>query len=163
MITIAACFVANAPPLAALPVNPMAVFLILYAYTYEYTSHLYFPYILSYLFLIFLSPVTPEQLPKRLLGVVVGAFCIIAYQWVKGRNRIRQAARDVLLSIMGRAERCIDVLLSGEEVRREPAPLRAELCRLSKTVYDRRRRMLCISAAGFAGRKMWTPRFITAW
>ena len=53
---------ANAPPLAALPVNPMAVFLILYAYTYEYTSHLYFPYILSYLFLIFISPVTPEQL-----------------------------------------------------------------------------------------------------
>ncbi len=68
----AACFVSNAPPLIALGINFAVIFLILYAFTYEYVSHLYFPYILSYLFLVFISPVTPQELPKRLLGVFTG-------------------------------------------------------------------------------------------
>ncbi|MDO5602374.1 MAG: hypothetical protein Q4G07_06345 [Oscillospiraceae bacterium] len=76
LMTCAACLVVNAPPLLALPVNFAMLFLILYAFTYEYTSHLYFPYILSYLFLVFISPVTPGQLPKRLLGVFAGAVSI---------------------------------------------------------------------------------------
>ncbi|MDR3759064.1 MAG: FUSC family protein, partial [Enterocloster sp.] len=32
------------PPLAAFPVNLLTVFFILYAFTYEYSSHMYFPY-----------------------------------------------------------------------------------------------------------------------
>lgn len=49
----AACFVSNATPLIALGVNFAVIFLILCAFTCEYVSHLYFPYILSYLFLVF--------------------------------------------------------------------------------------------------------------
>ena len=62
------------------------ILVILYAFTYEYVSHLYFPYILSYLFLIFISPVKPEQLPKRLLGVLTGAVCIIFLPAVYGQK-----------------------------------------------------------------------------
>ena len=74
------------PPLAAFPVNLLTVFFILYAFTYEYSSHMYFPYILSYLFLIFISPVTAEGLPKRLLGLLAGAVCVILYQMFMGRR-----------------------------------------------------------------------------
>ena len=88
LMAAAACFVACAPPLLALPVNLAMLFLILYAFTYEYVSHLYFPYILSYLFLVFISPVPPAALPRRLLGVFVGAVCIILYQLLNGRGRV---------------------------------------------------------------------------
>lgn len=146
----AACFVLNAPPLIALGINFAVIFLILYAFTYEYVSHLYFPYILSYLFLVFISPVTPQELPKRLLGVFTGAVCIILYQLVTGRKRVVETTHDVLISMIDRADGYITHLLSGKEVVKEPEQLRADLCKLSKMVYDRRKRALCISDASFA-------------
>lgn len=48
---------------------------ILYAYTYEYSSHMYFPYILSYLFLIFITPANSGQLPRRLMAMAAGKGC----------------------------------------------------------------------------------------
>lgn len=150
LMVVVACFVTNAPPLIALPVNLGMIFLILYAFTYEYVSHLYFPYILSYLFLVFLSPITPEQLPKRLLGVFVGVVSIILYQLVNGRNRIAETARDVLTSMIKEADGCIQCLLSAKGIPQNPEQLRGQLCKLSKIVYDRRKRALCISDASFA-------------
>lgn len=146
----AACLVANVPPLWALPVNFAVLFIILYAFTYEYVSHLYFPYILSYLFLVFISPVTPAQLPKRLLGVFAGAVCIILYQLVNGRKRVAETARDVLGSMIDRAEQCVACLLSAQGIPQDPQQLRADLCKLSKIIYDRRKKVLCISEADFS-------------
>lgn len=150
LMAAAACFVAAVPPLAAVPVNLAMIFLILYAYTYEYVSHIYFPYILSYLFMVFISPVPPEGLPKRLLGTAAGAAGIILYQLVNGRNRVAETAREVLTAMIDEAESCIEGILSGKEISRNPEKLRGDLCRLSKIVYERRKKALCISDAGFA-------------
>lgn len=150
LMAAAACFVAAVPPLAAVPVNLAMIFLILYAYTYEYVSHIYFPYILSYLFIVFISPVPPEGLPKRLLGTAAGAAGIILYQLVNGRNRVAETAREVLTAMIDEAESCIEGILSGKDISRNPEKLRGDLCRLSKIVYERRKKALCISDAGFA-------------
>ena len=80
LMAAAACLVVTLNPWIALPINFIMIFLILYLYTYEYSGHLYFPYILSYLFLVFISPSSPEQLPKRIMAMVTGAVCIILYQ-----------------------------------------------------------------------------------
>lgn len=150
LMAAAACYVSNARPIYALPVNLAMLFVILYAYTYEYTSHLYFPYILSYLFLVFISPVPPQQLPKRLLAMLAGAIGIILYQLVNGRKRVAQTARDVLVLLSGRARACVDCLLNGTEMLREPDQVRSDLSRISEIVYERRKRALCISDASFA-------------
>lgn len=150
LMAASACFVSNAPPLVGLPVNLLMLFVILYAFTYEYVGHLYFPYILSYLFLVFISPVAPEQLPKRLAGMAVGAACILLYQWVNGRKRIEETTCDVLVSMTDRALLYIRCLLTGGERSQDAPALRADLCKLSKLIYDRRRRALCISDASFA-------------
>lgn len=71
-------------------INFVTLLVILYAFTYEYSSHLYFPYILSYLFLVFLSPVTANRLPVRLLAMAAGAVSIMLYQWFMGRNRVME-------------------------------------------------------------------------
>lgn len=150
LMAAAACFVGSAPPLLALPVNLGMTFIILYAFTYEYVDHLYFPYILSYLFMVFISPIQPRQLPKRLLGVLAGALSIILYQLVNGRKRVAQTARGVLTTMLERADGCIRCLLNGEGVPEEPEQMRDDLCEMSKIIYDRRKKALCISDASFA-------------
>ena len=54
LMSAAACIVATVSPWWAFFFNVIMLFLILYAFTYEYANQLYFPYILSYLFLIFI-------------------------------------------------------------------------------------------------------------
>lgn len=148
-MTVAACLVTTLGPLMGLPVNLVMLFIVLYAYTYEYASHLYFPYILSYLFLIFISPVPPQQLPKRVLGILAGCVCIILYQLLAGRKRVVNTARDVLTSMLDTASGSIARLLTGEG-EPDPEEVHRGLCVLSRTVYERRKRVLCISDANFA-------------
>ncbi len=145
LMAIVACFVSNVHPILALPVNFFMIFIILYAFTYEYVDQLYFPYILSYLFLLFISPVAPVQMPKRILGMIVGALSIILYQLVKGRKRIAQTACDVLAGMCNSAIQYIE-----ENILPQPDALRKDLCKLSKIVHDRRKKTFCISDASCA-------------
>lgn len=149
-IGVAACLVTTLPPLCALPVNLATVFFILYAFTYEYASHMYFPYILSYLFLVFISPMPPAGLPKRVAGLLAGAVCIILYQLFKGRRRVVETARDELTAIIDEAMSAISFRLSGVGALPDPEEVRASLCKLSRTVYERRRKVLCVSDASFS-------------
>lgn len=132
-------------------INFITLLLILYAFTYEYASHRYFPYILSYLFLIFISPVTEaDRLPMRLLGLVFGAASIILYQWFMGRKRVSETARDVLTEMIDDICRFITHLLDHNAEKPDLTDTRNKLCRLSKIVYDRRKKVLCVSDAGFS-------------
>lgn len=81
-------------------VDFITILIILYAFTYEYSNHMYFPYILSYLFLVFISPADAGQLPRRLIGMLAGAVSIILYQWFMGRNRAAETASDVLAGMI---------------------------------------------------------------
>lgn len=146
---ISASLVATLNPWAALPIHFLTLFFILYAFTYEYANHMYFPYILSYLFLIFISPVGMDQLPKRLLGLLVGAVCIILYQLFMGRNRVSNTAQSVLGGILDTADGTVTALLEGKEVPGELGQVRHSLCALSRSVYERRKRPLQVSDAGF--------------
>ncbi len=150
LMGVTACMVSSFPPVYMLPVNFIMIFIILYAYTYEYASHLYFPYILSYLFLVFISPASPAQLPVRLLGILAGVFCIILYQLVMGRRRVHDVTRDTLTYLLDEAVESIECLLEGGNISVSLEEVRRNLCNLSRIVYERRRRALHISDASFA-------------
>lgn len=130
-------------------INFVTLLVILYAFTYEYSSHLYFPYILSYLFLVFLSPVTASRLPVRLLAMAAGAVSIMLYQWFMGRNRVMETARDVLSEMIGTVCAYITHRIENTGELPDLSGMRGLLYRLSRTVYDRRRRILCVSDASF--------------
>lgn len=131
-------------------VNFFTILVILYAFTYEYSNHMYFPYILSYLFLIFITPVNSGQLPKRLFAMVVGAVSIMLYQWFMGRKRVRETARDVLSEMIDTVLAFISMDLAGTTNQPDLAKMRHQLCQLSQTVYDRRKKVLCVSDASFS-------------
>lgn len=149
-IALAAYWVNVLPAPLSFFINFFTLLVILYAFTYEYSSHMYFPYILSYLFLIFISPVNGEQLPKRLLGMVVGAVSIILYQWFMGRNRVRETARDVLSEMTDDICAFITDRLNKTAGRPNLSGMHQKLCCLSHSVYDRRKKILCVSDAGFS-------------
>lgn len=148
----AACafLVTQLSPLHAFFINFGALFFIIYVFTYEYSDHMYFPYILSYLFLVFLSPVTEDQLPRRILAMLAGAVSIILYQLFMGRKNAEETARDVLCTLADQADQAILYLLGKYCEAVDPAKVRHTLCRLSRTVYDRRKKPLCISEASAA-------------
>lgn len=149
-LALAACWVVYLPIPLSLIVNFITLFIILYAFTYEYSTHMYFPYILSYLFLVFISPAEPSQLPKRLVGMLAGAVSIILYQWVMGRKRIVETAQDVLSEIIDDISSQILWLLQEAPDKPAPSDIRHKLCQLSQIVYDRRKKVFCISDAGFS-------------
>lgn len=146
----AACAVCVLPPLVGLPVNLLTMFFILYAFTYEYSSQFYFPYLLSYLFLIFIGPVPVERLPMRLLAQLAGAASIIVYQLAMGRHKARETVQDVLGGLLAQARASAGYLLTGERTPADLTQARAALRKLSRTIYDRRKKVLCVSDAAFA-------------
>lgn len=149
LMAVAACLTAVLNPWLALPVNFFMIALILYSYTYEYSSHLYFPYILSYLFLVFIAPESISRLPVRIAAMVTGAVCIILYQLVMGRHRAADTVTDVLLTLIEEAKKSVSCLLKGAETPGCEVVQR-NLRRLGRMVYERRKWELCISDAGFA-------------
>lgn len=149
-MAIAACLITILPAPYSFAVNFVTILGILYAFTYEYTVHLYFPYILSYLFLGFIAPVGIDQLPKRILGMLVGAVSIMLYQLFMGRNRVAKTAKDVLNEMIADISTLISSRLNQEELTPDLAKIRRQLYCLSQTVYDRRKKIFCISNANIS-------------
>lgn len=149
-MALAAYWVSTLPAPLSFVINFITLLLILYAYTYEYSNHIYFPYILSYLFLVFISPVNAQQLPKRMLGMAVGAVSIMLYQWIMGRKRVVETARDVLTEMLDDICLLISYRLGKTEEKPDLTDIRRKLCRLGRTVYERRKKVLCISDASFS-------------
>ena len=149
-MALAAFWVSTLPAPLSFVINFITLLLILYAYTYEYSNHIYFPYILSYLFLVFISPVNAQQLPKRMLGMAAGAVSIMLYQWIMGRKRVVETARDVLTEMLDDICLLISYRLGKTEEKPDLTDIRRKLCRLGRTVYERRKKVLCISDASFS-------------
>lgn len=147
---IAACYVAILNPYIALPINLIVSFAILYSYTYEYSSNLYFPYILSYLFLIFITPVQPVDLPIRLLSVLVGCLSVFIYHFVLKRNKSCKSIGSAINEIIDIAINNIRLIISNESNRINEIETRKQVCKLSRLIYDRRKSSYHISDAAFA-------------
>ena len=149
LMALAAYWVNALPMPLSFIINFTTLLGILYAFTYEYSSHLYFPYILSYLFLIYISPVSAAQLPRRLVAMLAGAVSIMLYQWFMGRKRVVETAKDVLSGMVDIISHYIDRRLEGNGEAPDFPYMRSRLYQLSRTVYERRKRILCISDASF--------------
>lgn len=149
-MTIGACISVNIPPIWALLIHLIVVFIILYVYTFDYIRQLYFPYVLSYLFLVCLAPISFAQLPIRIISVIFGCVCIMLYQYIINRKRIVNTTRQVLLSILDEANAIITAIINHEEVTIKIEQMRASLMSLSQIVYDRRKKLLCLSDAALA-------------
>ena len=149
-MALASYWVVLLPAPISFTINFVTLLIILYVFTYEYSSHLYFPYILSYLFLVFISPINAQQVPKRLAAMLAGALSIMLYQWFMGRNKVVETARDVLTEMIDEVCKACTYAAGETSEKGDRGIMRRKLCRLGHTVYDRRKKALCISDASFS-------------
>lgn len=150
VMTVAACYVNYLNPYAALPINLAMAFFILYSYTYEYAGNLYFPYILSYLFMIYITPVTPSGLPNRLVGIVIGCLSVMIYHVVMNRKHAWKHIKTQLNELSDKAIVVVDCLSEGKSIPQIANEIRAGVCKISRLVYERRKGIMNISDASFA-------------
>lgn len=150
VMTVAACYVNHIYAYAALPINLAMTFFILYSYTYEYADNLYFPYILSYLFMIYITPVTPTNLPNRLVGIVIGCVSVMIYHVVMNRKHAWKHIKKQLNDLTNKALAVIDSLSENKPMPQFANEIRADVCKISRLVYERRKRIMHISDASFA-------------
>ena len=82
--------------------------------------------------------------------MLAGALCIMVYQFVKGRKRVVDTTRDSLTVIIDEALVCTQCLIDGAGKPADLEEVRKNLYKLCKMVYERRKRVLCVSDANFA-------------
>lgn len=141
-MSVSACLTVTLNPFMAAVVNFAAVFILSILFMSETSASQYFIYLLSYSFLVFISPITFEGLPKRIIAVLFGALCVMAYQFILGRKRINKISTGALKAL-------IHYITDENPIgSTELTELRKYICSVSKAVFDRKKAYFGISSAG---------------
>ena len=141
-MSVSACLTVTLNPVIAAIINFAAVFILSILFMSETSASQYFIYLLSYSFLVFISPVTFEGLPKRIIAVLFGALCVMAYQFILGRKKINNISTGALKAL-------IHYITEENPVgSTELTELRKHVCSVSKAVFDRKKAYFGISSAG---------------
>ena len=141
-MSVSACLTVTLNPFMAAVVNFATVFILSTLFMSETSASQYFIYLLSYSFLVFISPITFEGLPKRIIAVLFGALCVMAYQFILGRKRINKISTGALKAL-------IHYITDENPIgSTELTELRKYICSVSKAVFDRKKAYFGISSAG---------------
>lgn len=116
--------------------NFTIVFLLSFLTTQDLRSPMHFPFLLGYAFMLAV-PVSAEDLPIRILALVVGSVFIVALNVVLNRNRHARTCHDGIVSLCGEVSACCEDVLSGKTA--DPGDLDALCLRLRGSMYDRLR------------------------
>lgn len=150
LMAVSSCLVSSFSPIFTAPLVFATIFIITYAFTYEAAPSIYFIYLLSYLFLIYSGPVNMGQLPLRIEGVLVGVICLILYQMLMMRGRIKKTAKTTLDQLVNQLLFAVTYQIEGTGDKPNYRLIRKSIRDLSKTIYDRRRNTIEISMANMA-------------
>ncbi|MDA3730995.1 FUSC family protein [Niameybacter massiliensis] len=131
-----AAFIATSNLWLAIPINLVLIFILGHSLLYDLKKPIYMPFILQYLFILF-TPITLNQLPKRLLALVVGALIIMLVQILVNRNKLTQAGDKLIEQVIQSLMKKIEDMRKGiSDSEDEIAGLLREL---RKMISDRRK------------------------
>ena len=118
-------------------INFTVVFALSYLTTQDLRSPMHFPFLLGYAFMLSV-PVSAEDLPVRVLALVVGSVFIVALNVLINRNRHARTCHEGIASLCSEVSSCCETVLSGGSPSAESVDA---LClRLRSSMYDRLRR-----------------------
>lgn len=127
-------FVSLYDPLLGAAVNFTLVFLTAYITMNDVSTPMHFPFLLGYAFMLSV-PVTPEQLPMRVLALVVGSVFIVAMNYVFNHKRNLNTSHRGVISICEEVDRLVQTRLSGDSA--EPDDLNRICGELGLRMYGR--------------------------
>lgn len=112
-----AAFLATLGPGIALVVDFVVVFVTCFLLVSDLERPLYFPFLLTYIFMEFVAPVTMDtvdQLPMRLMALAVGALIAMAMQVAFNRTRATKIVTSQFAAVAGDIQRAARARREGE-------------------------------------------------
>ena len=108
--------------------NPLTIgaciltFIVVFITTYSsyniFGSDIYMPYLIMYFMMIYL-PVTAEEMPLRILSLLLGAAFIVILNVVVNRKKHYKISRQTVNDMINELDSSIDLKLAGEELTEE--------------------------------------------
>lgn len=105
--------IAATNPYIGFVINIIMLFGIVYQTMNNYSAPMYFPFALSYIFMLMSSPATFNELPWRLFSVIVGSIYILLVQLVLNKNRYEKTIFGTSQGILGCIKSQINNIVKG--------------------------------------------------
>ncbi|MBQ6098668.1 MAG: FUSC family protein [Methanobrevibacter sp.] len=84
-----------------------------------FATSVYLPYLMLYFMMMSCLPVSFEELPMRLLSLVVGAIFIVGINLIVNRNKKFKLSKQTIDSLVLELNNAVDLKLAGDEVSKE--------------------------------------------
>lgn len=136
-LALAASFI-NVNPFLGLAINLVVIFFIVYEGCHTYKENMYFPFLLSYMFMGLSAPAKLDELPIRMIGIFIGCVYILIIQLVLNRGRFHKTVfhtKKQLLSVIQQETESVLNGTAGEITEKAIYPLTKPLVR---ALYDTR-------------------------
>lgn len=130
-------FLASKNAILGIPLNFIFVFIIGYTLCYNLSTPSFVPFNLQYVFMLF-APVTINQLPKRLISLIVGAIIIILSQVVFNKNKIYKQGNSIFSAVCLNIVKKIELIEKNEPIKDLDNEIKGSINKFRKFVYNKR-------------------------
>lgn len=123
-------------PFLGFIINTINLFSILFIYMREFKSSISYLFLMTYI-IMWEDPTTLENLPKRIIAIIVGVFIIIVINFIFNRNKFKKSSKNIILGIIKNLETEIENLLNGDCKKEENQHIHKELRKLMLLLDER--------------------------
>lgn len=130
-------FVASLNIYLGLAINFLAIFFIAYTLVYDLRVSICFPFILIYLMLL-IKPTSINELPLRILGLLMGAFYIMAVQFLINRNKCKIKVNKALNNVIDGIGDKIGKIVADKSVKDIESKILDNINSITVTIYEKK-------------------------
>lgn len=131
----------------AIPVNFIIIFIISYTFGYILKRPVYIPFSFLYLFLV-AYPVSIDQMPLRIIALIVGASSIMLPQLIINKNKVKISSEKIFKSLFNTLLQKIDLIKENNSVDEVNIKINNMLNKLKDIIYDKNEKKFYISEEG---------------
>ncbi|MFR5267381.1 FUSC family protein [Clostridium sp.] len=140
-------FIASRNIWAAIPVNFIIIFTISYTFGHVLKGPMYIPFSFLYLFLV-AYPVSVDQMPLRIIALIVGASSIMLPQFIINKNKVKISSEKIFESLFDTLLQKIDLIKASNSVDEINIKINSMLKKLKDIIYDKNEKKFYISEEG---------------
>lgn len=140
-------FIATLSPSLALLSTFVAVFFIIYIFTYDTSKPIYMPFILSYLFMLYF-PVKYSVIPARAEALILSAILIMLVQLIVNKNGFWDKSKSTICKNINLLIDDINILINNKDIdviKKNNTQIHSEIKILSQNLYSRKEKTFLIS------------------
>ncbi|MGL5754830.1 MAG: FUSC family protein [Paraclostridium sp.] len=140
-------FIATLSPSLALLSTFVAVFFIIYIFTYDTSKPIYMPFILSYLFMLYF-PVKHSAIPARAEALILSAILIMMVQLIVNKNGFWDKSKATICKNINLLIDDINILINNKDIdgiKKNNTQIHSEIKILSQNLYSRKEKTFLIS------------------